>query len=90
MKELFFPFAIDDKGESVLEVLFDHHYESRSKDDPRVEAAYKSFCHTLLTLDPVLVDEVMGASAVLCMESERAGFIAGMKTCALLMRNLSE
>ena len=76
--------------ESLLEVLFDHYFDSKTEDEPNIEEAYKVFCHSLLDVDPFQIDEIMSAAAVLCMEHERAAFIAGMKTRIRLMQELSE
>jgi len=81
---------IDSEEESVLEVLFDHYFDSKTEDEPNIEDAYKDFCHSLLDVDPFQIDEIMSAAAVLCMEHERAAFIAGMKTRIRLMQELSE
>lgn len=75
---------------SILEILFDHYFDSKKEDEPDVEIAYKAFCHSLLDVDPFQIDEIMSAAAVLCMEHERAAFIAGMKVQARLSRELSE
>ena len=74
----------------VLNILFDHYFESRGADDPQTEKAYRNFCHTILDVDPVVADEIMSCAAVLCMEHERAGFIAGVKTRICLDKELSE
>ena len=55
-----------------------------------MDAAYRTFSHTLLDVDPFQIDEIMSAAALLCMECERAGFIAGVKTRIRLDKELSE
>ena len=77
-------------NESMLQVLFDHYFESRKKDDKNVEAAYRKFCHSLLEIDPIAVDEIMSAAAVLCMEHERSAFAAGARIISRLQIELSE
>lgn len=77
-------------NESVLETLFDAYFERRGSDTPSVDAAYRAFSHTLLDVDPFQIDEIMSAAALLCMECERAGFIAGVKTRICLDKELSE
>jgi len=74
----------------VLNILFDHYIESRGADDPQTEKAYRDFCYAILDVDPVVADEIMSCAAVLCMEHERAGFIAGVKTRIQLDKELSE
>ena len=64
----------------LIEVLFDHYFDSKTEDEPNIEAAYKEFCHSLLDVDPFQIDEIMSSAAVLCLEHERAAFIAGVKT----------
>lgn len=75
---------------SLLEVLFDHYFDSKTEDEPNIEVAYKEFCHSLLGVDPFQIDEIMGSAAALCLEHERASFIAGIRTRAKLLRELSE
>lgn len=74
----------------LVEVLFDHYFDSKTEDEPNIEAAYKEFCHSLLDVDPFQIDEIMSSAAVLCLEHERAAFIAGVKTRVKLLRELSE
>ena len=74
----------------LIEVLFDHYFDSKTEDEPNIEAAYKEFCHSLLDVDPFQIDEIMSSAAVLCLEHERAAFIAGVKTRVQLLRELSE
>ena len=74
----------------LIEVLFDHYFDSKTEDEPNIEAAYKEFCHSLLDVDPFQIDEIMSSAAVLCLEHERAAFIAGVKTRVKLLRELSE
>ena len=74
----------------LIEVLYDHYFDSKTEDEPNIEAAYKEFCHSLLDVDPFQIDEIMSTAAVLCLEHERAAFIAGMKTRIRLFRELSE
>lgn len=80
--------TLPDNSESVLQVLFDHYFESRGADDSKVEQAYRGFCHSLLDVDPVIADGIMSCAAVLCMEHERAGFQAGAKMMARLQQEL--
>ena len=75
---------------SPLEVLYDHYFENRGKDSAAVEAAYKVFCHSLLEVDPLLVDDILGSVAALCMEHEHSGFMAGAKVCCRFIKELSE
>ena len=75
---------------SVLEALFDAYFEGKGSDAPAVDAAYRTFSHTLLDVDPFQIDEIMSASAVLCMECERAGFIAGIKARMRLCQELND
>lgn len=75
---------------NLLEILFNHDFESRGKDDPQVEAAYKDFCRTMLEIDPVRANEIKDAVAVLCMAHQRSGFMAGARAYNHLMRELSE
>lgn len=77
-------------NESVLQILFDHYFESKRRDTQNVEDAYRIFCHSLLEVDPIIVDEIMSAAAVLCLEHERAAFISGAKTIGRLQQELSE
>ena len=79
-----------DAGTPILDILFDHYIESRGADDPQTEKAYKDFCHSILDIDPMIADEIMSCAAVLCMEHERAGYIAGIKTRGRLDQELSE
>lgn len=72
-----------------IDVLFDSYFDSRGHDDPRLEAVYEQFCHTLVDVDPFQVEEIMGTAAELCMEHERIGFVSGIKTYACLMREIS-
>lgn len=65
---------------SPIDVLFDSYFDSRGRDDAQVEEAYEQFCHTLLDVDPFLIEEIMGAAADLCMEHERIGFMGGIRT----------
>lgn len=44
----------------------------------------------MLDVDSLVVDEIMSTAAVLCMEHERATFVAGMKVKVRLLRELSE
>lgn len=77
-------------NESVLETLFDAYFDGKGTDVPSVDTAYRAFSHTLLDVDPFQIDEIMSAAALLCMECERAGFIAGVKTRIRLDKELSE
>ena len=77
-------------NESILQILFDHYFESKRKDTKNVENAYRNFCHSLLEIDPIVVDEIMSAAAVLCLEHERAAFVAGAKTIGRLQLEISE
>ena len=52
----------------LIEVLFDHYFDSKTEDEPNIEAAYKEFCHSLLDVDPFQIDEIMSSAAVLCLE----------------------
>lgn len=74
----------------LIEVLFDHYFDSKTEDEPNIEVAYKEFCHSLLDVDPFQIDEIMSSAAALCLEHERAAFIAGIRTRARLLRELSE
>lgn len=78
------------RSESIIDTLFDHYFETRGKDTPEVDKAYRLFCHSLLELEPVTADEIMSAAAVLCMEHERTAFAAGIKVKIRLLRELSE
>lgn len=82
--------TLPDNSESVLQVLFDHYFESRGTDDSKVEQAYRVFCHSLLDVDPLIADGIMSCAAVLCMEHERAGFVAGIRAGMRLDKELSE
>ena len=75
---------------SLIEVLFDHYFDSKTEDEPNIEAAYKEFCHSLLDVDPFQIDEIMSSAAALCLEHERAAFSAGIRTKEKLLRELSE
>ena len=33
---------------SLLEVLFDNYFDSKTEDEPNIKVAYKEFCHSLL------------------------------------------
>ena len=68
------------KDGSIMDILFDHYFDNKKADEPNIELAYKDFCHSLLDVDPFQIDEIMSAAMVLCMEHERAGFEAGIKT----------
>ena len=74
----------------LIEALFDHYFDSKTEDEPNIEAAYKEFCHSLLDVDPFQIDEIMSSAAALCLEHERAAFIAGIRTRVKLLRELSE
>ena len=74
----------------LIEVLFDHYFDSKTEDEPNIEAAYKEFCHSLLDVDPFQIDEIMSSAAALCLEHERAAFIAGIRSKVKLLRELSE
>lgn len=74
----------------LIEVLFDHYFDSKTEDGPNIEAAYKEFCHSLLDVDPFQIDEIMGSAATLCLEHERAAFTAGIRTKVKLLRQLFE
>lgn len=74
----------------LIGVLFDHYFDSKTEDEPNIEAAYKEFCHSLLDVDPFQIDEIMSSAAALCLEHERAAFIAGIRTKVKLLRELSE
>lgn len=84
------PIPVEEQSESVIDTLFNHYFETRKNDTPEVDAAYRVFCHSLLDVDPVVADEIMSTAAVLCLEHERAAFIAGVKTRVKLLRELSE
>lgn len=73
---------------SIFEDLFDLYFDNRGADDERVEAAYKELCHTLLDVDAFQIDAIMSAVALLCMEHERAAFMAGVKTRIRLLKEL--
>lgn len=75
---------------SLLEVLFDNYFDSKTEDEPNIKVAYKEFCHSLLDVDPFQIDEIMSSAAALCLEHERAAFIAGIRTRVKLLRELSE
>ena len=77
-------------GGSIVDILFDHYFDNKKADEPNIELAYKEFCHSLLDVDPFQIDEIMSAVMVLCMEHERAGFVAGIKTRISLDRELLE
>lgn len=63
-----------------IDYLFDAYFDSKGRDDIRVEEAYERFCHTLVDVDPFQIEEIMGAAAELCMEHERIGFYGGIRT----------
>lgn len=73
----------------LIEVLFDHYFDSKTEDEPNIEAAYKEFCHSLLDVDPFQIDEIMSSAAALCLEHERAAFVAGMKMRIDLLTELT-
>lgn len=75
---------------SPMEVLYDDYFENRGKESAAVKAAYKVFCRSLLEVDPLLVDNILGSVAALCMEHERSGFMAGAKICCRFLKELSE
>ena len=79
-----------DEMKNPLSILFDHYFEAKGSDTPAVEIAYKDFCHSLLDIDPLVAEDIMGAAAVLCMEHERAGFEAGARICGHILRVISE
>ena len=60
--------CIPENDLSLIEILFDHYFDSRTEDEPNIEAAYKKFCHSLLDVDPFQIDEIMSSAAVLCLE----------------------
>lgn len=78
----------DDMG--LIELLFDHYFDSKTEDEPNIEDAYKEFCYSLLDVDPFQIDEIMGSAAALCLEHERAAFAAGIRTKVKLLRQLFE
>lgn len=82
--------TLPNNNESVLQVLFDHYFESRGADDSKVEQAYRVFRHSLLDVDSIIADGIMSCAAVLCMEHERAGFVAGIRAGMRLNKELSE
>ena len=73
----------------LIEVLFDHYFDSKTEDEPNIEAAYKEFCHSLLDVDPFQIDEIISSAAALCLEHERAAFVAGMKMRIYLLTELT-
>ena len=73
----------------LIEVLFDHYFDAKTEDEPNIEAAYKEFCHSLLDVDPFQIDEIMSSVAALCLEHERAAFVAGMKMRIDLLTELT-
>lgn len=79
-----------EKEPSIFEDLFDAYFDNRGADDERVETAYKEFCHTLVDVDAFQIEAIMDAAAILCMEHERAAFMAGIKTRIRLLRELFE
>ena len=78
------------EGMPILDILFDHYAEYQGNDDEQVERAYRDFCHSMLDVDPELADEIISTAAVLCMEYERVGFIAGFKASNQLRNELGE
>lgn len=74
----------------IIDNLFDYYFDSKKADAPNVDAAYKEFCYSLLDVDPFQIDEIMSTAMVLCMEHERAGFEAGIKTRIQLERELEK
>ena len=75
---------------SPIDALFDSYFDSRGRDDARVEEAYERFCHTLLDVDPFLIEEIMGATADLCMEHERTGFMGGIRAGVRFVNEIME
>lgn len=73
-----------------IDVLFDSYFDSRGRDDARVEAAYERLCHTLVEVDPFQIEEIMGAVADLCMEHERTGFMGGIRTGVRFVNEIME
>lgn len=63
-----------------IDALFDAYFDSRGRGNIRVEEAYERFCHTLVDVDPFLIEEIIGAATELCMEHERTGFFGGIRT----------
>ena len=84
------PIPVEEQSESVIDALFNHYFETRKNDTPEVDAAYRVFCRSLLDVDPVVADEIMSTSAVLCLEHERAAFVAGIKVKIRLLREIAE
>ena len=78
------------QSESIVDVLFDHYFDNKKADEPNIELAYKDFCHSLLDVDPFQIDEIMSTAAVLCMQHERSGFVAGAKISCRFLKELSE
>lgn len=75
---------------SPIDALFDSYFDSRGRDDARVEDAYERFCHTLIDVDPFQIEEIMGAVADLCMEHERTGFVGGIRTGVKFVNEIME
>ena len=75
---------------TIIDALFDHYFDNKKSDGPNVDVAYKEFCHSLLDVDPFQIDEIMSTAMVLCMEHERAGFEAGIKTRIQLEHEISK
>lgn len=84
------PIPAEEESKSVIDILFDHYFETRKEDKPEIDVAYRLFCHSLLDLEPIVADEIMSAAAVLCLEYERAAYAAGMKVKIRLLRELDE
>ena len=64
--------------------------DSKTEDEPNIEAAYKEFCHSLLDVDPFQIGENVTSAVALCLEHERTGFVAGAKTVASFQCELAE
>ena len=76
--------------DNPIDALFDSYFDNRGCDNNRVEEAYERFCHALVDVDPLRIEEIIGAAAELCMEHERAGFTGGVRTGMRLILEATE
>lgn len=77
-------------GDSVTDVLFHGHLEKKAVDEESIRQGFAQLDAVLGKLTLKEYDRVWDAVCGLCNEHERRGFLAGLRTGAAFMLEITE
>jgi hypothetical protein len=82
------PVAVPCGAESLISLLYDAYFETQGPSSQAIKDGYKSLYDYIKNLPTNDKENVIDIVSTLCMEHERAAFMAGVKTRIRLLKEL--